>query len=61
MTSDLAKAARNLRAARSRLDKAMAKAEQVAIEASREGIAETVISRELGVNRMTVRRWLGKP
>lgn len=56
----LPKAARGLRAARRRLDAAMAAAEQAAIEAHSAGTAETVIARELDVNRMTVRRWLGK-
>jgi len=59
-TGDLAAAARGLRAARSRLDVAMATAERAAIEAHLDGTAETRIAAALGVNRMTVRRWLGK-
>lgn len=57
---DLAKAARNLRRARSRLDAAMAVAEQATVAAHKNGMAETRIATKLGVNRMTVRRWLGK-
>lgn len=53
-------AARDLRAARRRLDTAMQTAEQVAITARADGVPETEIARALGVNRMTVRRWLGK-
>lgn len=60
MTTDLAKAARQLRAARQRLDIAMKAAEQAAITAHRDGAPETEIARTLGVNRMTIRRWLGK-
>jgi len=58
--SDLTTAARALRAARQRLDTAMATAEQAAIDAHARQVPETEIARELGVNRMTVRRWLGK-
>lgn len=61
MTSpDLTRAARTLRAARQRLDAAMQAAEQVAITAHAEGARETELARTLGVNRMTVRKWLGK-
>lgn len=58
--TDLAKAARRLRAARVRLDAAMHDAEQAAINAHQAGTPETEIARTLGVNRMTIRRWLGK-
>ena len=60
MVTLLRQAARNLRAARSRLDDAMAAAEQAAITAYSDGTPETEIAKTLGVNRMTVRRWLGK-
>jgi DNA invertase Pin-like site-specific DNA recombinase len=60
MTTDLDKAARALRSARARLDEAMATAEQAALTANAAGVAETEIARKVGVNRMTVRRWLGK-
>lgn len=62
MTTDkeLRAAARNLRAARDKLATATTAAEQAAISAHEGGMPETEISRTLGVNRMTVRRWLGK-
>lgn len=56
----LSEAARTLRAARSRLDKAMDTAREAATDAYSHGRPEAQIARELGVNRMTVRRWLGK-
>jgi DNA invertase Pin-like site-specific DNA recombinase len=56
----LTKAARELRGARQRLAAAMGAAERIAIEAHLGGTPETEIARTLGVNRMTVRRWLGK-
>lgn len=56
----LAGAARNLRAARTRLETAMHAAADAAATADRDGVPETEIARTLGVNRMTVRRWLGK-
>lgn len=56
----LVDAGRGLRSARTRLIRAMKTAEQAAVEAHRNGAPETEIARTLGVNRMTVRRWLGK-
>lgn len=35
-------------------------ARNAAIEAAAEGTPETVIASDLGVTRMTVRKWLGK-
>jgi DNA invertase Pin-like site-specific DNA recombinase len=60
VTTDLPRAARTLRDARKRLETAMAAAEQAAIEANANGTPETEIARQIGVNRMTVRRWLKK-
>lgn len=60
MTAELQHAARALRATRSRLKVAMAAAENAAMNAHANGTPETEIARTLGVNRMTVRRWLGK-
>jgi DNA invertase Pin-like site-specific DNA recombinase len=57
---NLAPAARQIAAARRRLAETMKTGQHVAIEAHKEGKAESVIARELGVNRLTVRRWLGK-
>lgn len=53
-------AAAGLRRARNLLAAAMQQAELAAIAAAAEGTPETEIARSLGVNRMTVRRWLGK-
>lgn len=58
--STLTDAARKLQSARKRLAEAMTLAEQAAVEASNAGAPETEIARTLGVNRLTVRRWLGK-
>lgn len=60
MVTDLARAARDLLVARQRLNTAMVNAERAALIAHASGTLETVIARELGVNRMTVRKWLGK-
>jgi DNA invertase Pin-like site-specific DNA recombinase len=56
----LASIGRQIKAARNRLAKVMESAEQAAIEAHQDGMPETEIAKTLGVNRMTVRRWLGK-
>lgn len=56
----LAKAARDLRAARARVEAAMEAAQVVALAEHDAGMPETEIAKALGVNRMTVRRWLGK-
>lgn len=58
--TELRGAARELWAARKRLAKALSEAGDAAALAHANGTPETVIARELGVNRMTVRRWLGK-
>lgn len=53
--------ARNLEAARQRLDAALAAAADMAVSLYHDDrMTETEIARELGVNRLTVRRWLGK-
>jgi DNA invertase Pin-like site-specific DNA recombinase len=59
-TSELRQAARNLRAARSRLDAVMVSAKDFAVQAHADGMPETEIAKLFDVNRMTVRRWLGK-
>lgn len=54
-------AGRELRSARSRLQKAMTEAKDAAVEAATlNGTPQTVIAKLLDVDRMTVRRWLGK-
>jgi DNA invertase Pin-like site-specific DNA recombinase len=56
----LEKAGRDLAKTRHALAESMRHAEQLAIAADGDGVPETEIARTLGVNRMTVRRWLGK-
>lgn len=56
----ISSAAARLSRARKQLDAAMEQAETAAISAAADGMPETEIARTLGVNRMTVRRWLGK-
>lgn len=53
-------AARGLKAARGKLDRAVDVAREAAIAANAGGVSESEIARTLGVNRLTVRRWLGK-
>ena len=60
MTDHLASAARILKGARNGLAAATEKARVAAQQAAGEGVPETEIARELGVNRLTVRKWLGK-
>jgi DNA invertase Pin-like site-specific DNA recombinase len=53
--------ARDLATARQRLDAAMEAAQDAAITLYKDfAFPETEIARQLGVNRLTVRRWLGK-
>jgi transposase len=56
----LKQAALALRTARSRLDHAMCEAERAALVAINGGMTEVEVAKQLGVNRMTVRRWQGK-
>lgn len=56
----LDRAAQDLRTARQALDACMLRAREVAIEAIDQGTSEAETAQRLGVNRMTVRRWLGK-
>lgn len=60
MTTPIDGAAASLRRARKRLAAAMEQAKTAAVTANADGTPETEIARALGVNRMTVRRWLGK-
>jgi hypothetical protein len=61
MVDDLTRAASALRNARVRLAVAMDNARAAAIAAAAAGISEVSIAETLDVNRLTVRRWLGKP
>jgi DNA-binding GntR family transcriptional regulator len=59
MTS-LEKAGLEMRKARRALAFAVEQAQLATTAASHDRVPETEIARTLGVNRMTVRRWLGK-
>jgi hypothetical protein len=56
----LTKAASDLGKARRQLDIAMKAAKDAAIAAHGDGVTEVDIAQTIGVNRMTVRKWLGK-
>ena len=58
--NDLKKAARDLTKARARLADAMDFASEVTVAAHAEGMTEVDLAQHLGVNRMTIRKWLGK-
>lgn len=60
MNGPLDRAGGDLLYARQMLDACMWRAEKAAIKAAAKGIPETEIAQKLGVNRMTVRKWLGK-
>jgi uncharacterized protein YjcR len=57
---ELKKAARDLTNARAHLAEAMKFAADVAVAAYAEGMTEVDLAQHLGVNRMTIRKWLGK-
>lgn len=57
---ELIRVGRDLQAARTKLEAAMHRAAEWAEQAHAGGMPETEIARLLGVNRLTVRRWLGK-
>ncbi len=46
--------------ARAATEEALRVAEVIARSAAHEGIPETMIAEQLGVTRMTVRKWVGK-
>lgn len=58
--NDLERAGRKLRSARKAADDAYETARLAALAAIADGVPEAVAARELGVNRMTIRKWLGK-
>lgn len=53
-------AARKLRKARLNLESAMRFAQKVGLAMLAEGHTEVDVAQQLGVNRMTVRKWAGK-
>jgi len=57
---ELAAAGGRLSVARTELDEALATARRAAVQAYESGTYETTIAKSIGVDRMTVRRWLGK-
>lgn len=58
--NELKSMARKIARARDNLMTVMNEAATTAIKASEDGVPESEIARDLGVNRLTVRRWLGK-
>ncbi|AGB26871.1 hypothetical protein Mycsm_06756 (plasmid) [Mycobacterium sp. JS623] len=58
--SALKKASSDVAKARRQLDLAMTAAKDAAIAAHRDGVTEVDLAQILGVNRMTIRKWLGK-
>lgn len=56
----LDKAGANLRSAREALQAAMEAARRAALDSIEHGTPESVAASELGVDRMTVRKWAGK-
>lgn len=57
---DLQRAGRKLLRARDTVASAMSEATDAAVKAAASGVPEVEIARTLGVDRMTVRKWLGK-
>ena len=58
--NELKRAASNLTKARARLAETMDAAAEVAVQAHADGVTEVDLAQILGVNRMTIRKWLGK-
>lgn len=56
----LGEAGANLRAAREAQQAALEAARAAALDSLANGTPESVVSQELGVDRMTVRKWAGK-
>lgn len=60
MTGELDKAGRKLQSARKAQEAALESARLAAIDALAQGFTEVEVSKTLGVDRMTVRKWAGK-
>jgi hypothetical protein len=56
----LERAAREIEAARTKLDAAMEEARVAALEAIAAGVSELAVTKTLKLHRLTVRRWQGK-
>lgn len=62
MTSaELRRVNKKLAAARAALKAALKAAEEAAVAAIKAGGTEVAVAEALGVNRLTVRKWMGKP
>ena len=59
-TTELERAGRRLRSARNAEKKAMEDARVAALAAIEDGVSEASVAKVLGVDRMTVRKWVGK-
>ena len=60
VTTELARAGHNLRVARDKLGDAKDDAQAAAKLAVKDGQSEQYVAEMLGVNRLTVRKWIGK-
>ena len=60
MTSELERAGRKLLSARKAEEAAFDAAKTAALQAITEGQTEVAVAAALGVDRMTVRKWVGK-
>ncbi|MGB6150202.1 MAG: hypothetical protein WBG75_21670 [Mycolicibacter algericus] len=58
--ADLEVVARRLRRARFAIDNTKQQAKEVADRCIAQGMSEYTVARTLGVDRMTLRKWLGK-
>ena len=58
--ADRAVIAERIESARAALSAAMTDAQTATIQAVAEGVSEVQLAGEFGVNRLTVRKWLGK-
>jgi DNA-binding transcriptional regulator YiaG len=60
VADELTKAGQTLSVARAQLEYAMSNAQYAAIRAVNAGVSESTAAKTLGVDRMTVRKWMGK-
>lgn len=60
MIDNLERAGRKLQSARKAADDALEAARLVALAGLADGVTESEAARKLGVDRMTIRKWLGK-
>lgn len=60
VADDLVKAAQTLKAARAQQKYALSNAKYAAERALNAGVSEAAVAKNLGVDRMTIRKWAGK-